>query len=141
MTAKGYLSQVRDIDGKIKRLQRNREKLVADMYSVKSTTAYDADKVQTSIAGDKLLNLIAKVDEMEREIVDEMIWLEEKKNIIISQIESLRDERYRMLLHDRYISFMIWEQIADDMHLDIRYVYKLHGRALQEFQKAVLHNL
>lgn len=138
LTAKGYLSQVRDIDGKLKRLQRNLESLKADMYSIKSTTDYDADKVQTSIVGDKLLNLIAKVDEMQQEIMDELVNLEKKKSIIISQIESLDDERYRTILHDRYICFMKWEEIAVDMHRDIRYVYRLHGRALQEFQREVL---
>jgi len=134
MTAKEYLQKVYYIDKRIKRLQRRREDIRNDMYSIGSPSGkMDADKVQTSMSGDTMLRLIARVDDLERDIVRELTVLTEVKQIITDQIEALSDERYRMLLFDRYILLYSWEQVAVDMNYRIKWVYELHGKALQAF--------
>jgi len=134
MTTKEYLQEVYYIDRHIKRLQRRREDLRRDLYSIGSPSGkMDADKVQTSMSGDTMLRLIAKVDDLERDIVHELERLTDKKQRVTEEIEALEDERYRMLLFDRYILFYSWEQVAVDMHYRIKWVYELHGKALQAF--------
>jgi hypothetical protein len=134
MTTKEYLQEVYYIDRHIKRLQRRREDLRRDLYSIGSPSGkMDADKVQTSMSGDTMLRLIAKVDDLERDIVLELERLTDKKQRVTEEIEALEDERYRMLLFDRYILFYSWEQVAVDMHYRIKWVYELHGKALQAF--------
>ena len=136
MTVKEHLQQVYTINQRIKRLQARREDLRADLYCVKSPQIVP-DKVQTSLTGDKMLNLIAKVDELERDMVDEIDHLTTVKQSIISEIEKVPEERYRQLLFDRYILCMKWERIALDRDKNVRGIYKLHGKALNSFKNVV----
>lgn len=136
MNTKEYLQQIRKADGKIKRMERSRQQLRANLYSIGSVTGeMSPDKVQSSSTEDAMLKLIAKVDELERE----MIWTIDRQKRLIRkismEIELVPDERYKTILQCRYIMCWKWERIAVDMDLDIRYVYKLHGAALQEFEK------
>lgn len=136
MTAKEYLQQVYHISQKIKRLQKRRDDLRNDLYNLGSPTGHmDADKVQSSMMDDKMLRLIARVDELERGIVSETEELIASKQRIIRQIEALDDERYRMILFDRYVMMYRWEAIAADMNYRLKWVYALHGKALQAFSK------
>lgn len=138
MTAKEYLRQVGRINAKIKRLTKQRDDIRADMYSIGSPAGMDTERVRTSMAGDKMLRLIGAVDDLEREIVEELCQLTRLKGKIYRQVESLDDERYKTILFDRYILLMSWEQIAVDMGYQIKWVYKLHGNALQSFSAKVL---
>lgn len=136
MNTKEYLQQIRKADGKIKRMERSRQQLRANLYSIGSVTGeMSPDKVQSSSTEDAMLKLIAKVDELERE----MIWTIDRQKRLIRkismEIEQVPDERYKTILQCRYIMFWKWERIAVDMDLDIRHVYRLHGAALLEFEK------
>ena len=134
MTAKEYLQRVYFIDQRIKRLQADREKLRGEMFSLKSPSGnMTAEKVQASTTGDAILRLISKVDEAERDIVRGIEAKISIKKEIISRIEGLDDERYRMLLFDRYVLLYTWEQVSVDMNYRIKWVYKLHGNALNAF--------
>ena len=133
--ARAYLEQIKILKSKIKRLEAKREELRADLYSVKSTTDYNRDKVQTSIEGDTMLNLIAKVDGIERDIIAELERAIVLKNWISKQIEQLPNERQKTILFRRYILGERWEQIAVYLDVSVRYVYKVHGYALQSFAK------
>ena len=134
MTAKEYLQQIFYINKKIQRMQRQREDLRNDLFSLKSPTGnMTADKVQSSLTGDAMLRLIAKVDDIERDIVRQLDTLVDAKKHITEQIDALDDERYRTLLFDRYVFFFTWEQVAVDMNYRIKWVYELHGNALKSF--------
>lgn len=139
MTAKEYLQQVYKINQKIKRLTKRRDDIRADMFSIGSPAGHmDTDRVQTSLSGDKMLNLIAKVDALERDILEEISQLTDTKNTICRQIERVRDERYKNILFQRYVLLKSWEAIAVDLDYHIKWVYKLHGEALQAFKREIL---
>ena len=136
MTAKQYLQQIYQIHRKVKRLQAQREQIRAELYSIGSPSGkMDADKVQTSTSGDSMLRLIAKVDELEREIVEEVDDLLEKQHRITREIEQIPNNRQRDILFRRYVLFQKWERIAVDTNVSIRQVYRDHGDALQAFAK------
>lgn len=138
MTVKEYLQQVYKINQKIKRLTKRRDDIRADMYSIGSPAGHmDADKVQTTMSGDKMLNLIAKVDTLERDIVVEISQLTDTKDTICRQIERVKDERYKNILFQRYVLLKSWESIAVDLDYHIKWVYRLHGEALKAFQKDI----
>ena len=61
----------------------------------------------------------------------------EKKQEIISEIEKVPQENYRQLLFDRYILCQKWEQIALDRDKGVRWIYRLHGKALNTFEKVL----
>ena len=62
--------------------------------------------------------------------------LYEVKTEILRAINKVDNSAYRLLLTLRYIRFMTWERIAEEMNYkDVRWVYRLHGRALRECDK------
>jgi len=134
MTAKEYLQQIRNAHKRIQTLEARREQLRSDMYSIKSPAgSMNPDKVQSSMTGDALIKIIAQVDSMERDIVRELRKLYCLQRTITNQIDGIKDERYHTILYQRYVLFYMWEQIAVNMGIEIRWVYRLHGKALQEF--------
>lgn len=136
MTAKEYLRQLYITDRNIKRLEGLRKQLRDEMYSLKSPTgSMSPDKVQTSMTGDAIERLIAKVDEAERDILRELDKQHEIRKRIVREIEAVPNEQQRDILFRRYVLFDKWERIAVDMDVSIRYVYMLHGKALKAFEK------
>lgn len=131
---KQELQKIYHIKCRIDRLKSRKEDIEEMVKSIHSPVL-SLDKVQTSIGGDKLLKAIAQMDDIECRIADEIKDLETEKDRITTKIESIPDERYKILLYDRYVRFHRWEQIAVDMRHDIRYIYRLHGEALKAYGK------
>lgn len=136
MTAKEYLQTAYNIQCRIDRLNMRRLDLRNELYSygIKSP---DSEPVQTSISGDRLSEVIGMVDEVERKMVAEIRSLIQQKKTIAAQIETLPNERYRRVLFDRYILCKRWELIATEYDKNIRWVYRMHGRALKLFEEKV----
>lgn len=134
MTAKEHLQSIYAISQKINRLQARREDIRNDLYSLGGMDM-SADRVQTSPKGDRMLELIATVDEIERDLVDEIKELTEDKQKIIREIERVPQENYKQLLYDRYVLCQRWEKIALDRNKGVRWIYRLHGKSLQAFEK------
>ena len=136
MNTKVYLRQVYDAHRKIKMLTVKREAIRAELYSVRSPAgAMTPDRVQTSLTGDRMERLVAKVDRLDRDILDELEELFTLQKKITKQIEAIQPERQREVLLRRYCYFQKWESIASDMEVSLRYVYKLHGKALLTFAR------
>ena len=135
MTAKEYLRQIYRINNEIKRMQRQKDFIQQQLYSLSSPAGQRDVRVQTSTSGDSMLNLIAKADEIKHDLDDRMARLLELHDQICIQISGMEDERYKTLLSDRYTYMMTWEEIAVDMHMAVRHIYRLHGDALQAFAK------
>lgn len=136
MTAKEYLKQIYIIDQHVKRLQEQRDDLRNDLYNLKSASgSMSADKVQSSHSDDKVLKLIATINDLEKDIVAEMKVLIHTKTRIIKQISGISDERYKTLLFKRYVLFHKFEKISVDMNYNIKWIYDLHREALDAFRE------
>jgi len=139
MTVKEYLKQIYWTGQRIKQLQEARETINADLYSAKSPN-YVADRVQSSVSGDTMERLIAQADELTHDIERELgkrLALQQK---IIDQINKMpaRTESQRLqksCLYNRYILCHRWERVADEMNVSLRYVYMIHGDALEAFKR------
>lgn len=137
MTTKEYLTQIsrlnRMIQNKLSEISQLRE-LACSISAIKNE-----ERVQASPNPDKIGCAYAKIDEMERNLdkmIDEFV---DKKNEIISQIEGVEDEIYYDILFSRYIEKKTFEKIATDMEYSFRQVTRLHGKALQEFERKYGH--
>ena len=53
------------------------------------------------------------------------------KKAIRTQIEAVEPAHYRELLEYRYVYCLSWDDVADKLGYDRRYVFKLHNRALK----------
>jgi len=134
MTAKEHLQTAFVISKRLKRLSDRREDIRADLYSVGSPS-FDQERVQSSTSGDRMLELVARVDEVEREIVKEFKALTDAKQEIIEEIERVPNENYKQLLFDRYILCQRWEKMAVDRNTGVRWIYRMHKNALAAFEK------
>lgn len=72
-----------------------------------------------------------KMIDLEREIDCEIDRLVSLKADILRTIQSLDDTECKVLLEDRYLNMMKWDEVAYDMCISLRSVHNIHSRALQ----------
>ena len=149
MTAKEYLRQLPLFDMKIQQKVNERNDLML-MATCTGSLGMDPNKVQTSIAGDKMSEAVSKYVDKEAEInqmIDEYVDLKDK---IINEIHQLTDVRYVELLYLRYVPDVQThrvkrlEEIAcimkrtDGEPYSFDHIARLHGQALEDFGEKVL---
>ena len=139
MTAKEYLLQVRRKEAVIKRLKCDKKNLREILFSL-GASAGEGDKVHTSFNNDRYGSIFAKIDEKDCLITKKLEDLIDFKVQVSDEISMLSDPKYIDILHKRYIQFHSFEQIAVDMGYSYRYVTKIHGYALLEFEKVMYKN-
>lgn len=77
---------------------------------------------------------IDAVREKERELDQKRLAMVEAYDRVESQIWKMPAGYEREILQRRYLMGQKWEAIADELHLDVRSVYRYHGYALSSFQ-------
>lgn len=130
-TAKEFLRKYRNMQYKI----RNIESEIEEIETRLMPSAIRTDKEPTGGSplyyGDELL---AEAADRKQELYE---MREQALRIMIEIsdiIDKVRPEELSRLLHMRYIECLTWEEIAVDLHYDIRWVYRLHGQALVKVQ-------
>lgn len=133
MDTKTYLQQIsrldRMINNKLSEIQQFRE-LARSVSAVKNE-----ERVKTSSNFDKMGSTYCKIEKMEKELDDLIDTYVDKKNLIVSQIDGIDNETYYHILFARYVEKKTFEKIADEMTYSWRQTIRIHGRALQEFEK------
>lgn len=133
MNTKQYLNQVRRYD----RMISNK---LSEIYQIKTlatsiSVATDGDRVQSSGNKDRMGNTVARLVDLERE-TDKLIQVyTEKRQVIISQIDSMEDMNFYDVLFHRYIEGKTFEAISEDIHYSWRQVMRIHDDALAAFEK------
>ena len=126
MTAKEFLRRARAVDRRVdeasERVERLRERLEAGRMSrlTGMPRGGGADWTETA---DRLIELERVVNARTRE------WVRWKLDAI-DAIRSVGEPRLAEVLELYYIDGLTWEQVAQRMGVDVRTVYRLHGRAL-----------
>lgn len=133
MTTKQYLNQI----DRINRMINNK---LAEIYQLKTmvcsiSVSANEDKVQSSSDKDKLGSAVAKIVDLENEINKAIDIYVDKKERIVSQIDSIKDIMEYQVLFSRYIEYKTFEQIAEDNDYSVRQILRIHGNALVEFEK------
>ena len=64
--------------------------------------------------------------------IDNLVGLKEEISQVIAGVEQTD---LRMILEKRYLCFHSWEKIASEMFYDLRWLHRLHGRALESAGK------
>lgn len=141
MTPKEFLQQAWQIDQRIDRKTEERDRLQAKL------TAARGSKLTGMPRGGSYdwTTTAAKVADIDRAICEEIGELCRIKREVNAAIDAVEDAKYRRVLELRYRNYMTWEQIAQEMHFELRWVYELHGRALLcvrvPQQSIVMHGL
>ena len=69
--------------------------------------------------------------------IDKLIDIKQEIAAVIAEVP---DTTLRTLLTKRYLNFEKWEKIAVDLDRTLRWVMRLHGRALQAAEKILKEN-
>lgn len=131
MTAKEYLTQIRSIAIRVRRIQNELEQLRADAASV-SINLDGMPRVSGST--DRLAILAIKMAEYNTKLQEELNALLDEKVRAINMIKTL-DPKQQTVLIEYYVHVKTWERIAEEMNISVRHCHRLHGNALYNFDK------
>jgi hypothetical protein len=126
---KEYLSQAYRIDQRI----NSKINLVSSLRELATRVTSTMSDIPPSGLRNvhRMEDIICKMIDLESDIHADIDLLIDLKRDIVMLIQSVADPDYQTILELRYLCFKPWEQIAVDMGYNIRYLYKLHGRALE----------
>ena len=130
MNAKEYLSQARNLDQRIITKTQMIDSL--NDLATRCTTTYSNMPKSPNHGNSRLEECVMKIMDLEEQILHDMDKLVDLKKEITYVIRSISNPEYQDLLAKRYICCESWEKIAVDMNYELRYIHKLHSRALQE---------
>ncbi len=82
-----------------------------------------------------MTDAICKALDLEAEIHKDEFRLQEKKVFLLELIGTIESCDYQTVLIKRYFENLSWDDIASRMFYSTRWIYKLHGRALEEIDK------
>ncbi len=132
MTAKEYLSQARYLDMRIN--SKIQQVAALNDLATKATSTLTGMPHNPNHATSTMEEAIAKIIDLQSEINNDIDRLVDLKRDISGIIKTVGNTEYQTLLEKRYLCFLSWEQIAVDMKYDLRYLHKLHSRALKKCQ-------
>lgn len=137
MNAKQYLKSICLLDIKVSQKRRELERLRLD-YGL-SGVDYSKDHVQGSSSSEaSFVRLAERAAELEQQIAETITELIDKRNEAIASIHKLESSQHIDLLYKRYVEYKSLEQIAREMGYSYIHIARLHGQALQEFERACL---
>lgn len=84
-----------------------------------------------------MADCVVQIIDLENEISADMLELINLKKEITETINKVDNIEYKTLLEKRYLCFITWEQISDDMGISLRNIYRIHGQALKEIAKFI----
>ena len=131
MTAKEYLAQAFRLDQRINSKLEQVSRLRS--MAMKATGSFQAERISGTKQHSPMESSLVKVIDLEYEINDDIDRLVDLKREIANLIDRIGDPSYRLLLEMRYLGGNTWEDISIRMGYDLRWVYRLHGKALIEF--------
>lgn len=129
---KAKLKRYRFIAGEISDLLDERERLRS--LAEKITPSLSFAPVHGANT-DKMAPVIANLIEVERYIEKRSKELLRARMEAEQLIDRLSDERHRAVLKSYYFSRRNWEDVADALNYDVRWVTQLHGLALVKLAK------
>lgn len=131
--AQEYLEQIEMYDAMIDEMVEEMDLLKAKAYKITSTM----QDVPTfgGGAGDKVGDGATALVDLAREIDEATDRFVDLKREAASLLRQIRKAKYYKLLSMKYFRYMEWTKIASALNCNVRNAQKMHGRALQAFDK------
>lgn len=138
MTGRDFLKSLREDNFALKSLGDRIVELRNNLYRVK-TINYSKDRVDGGVPSD-IADRIGMIQSLVDEANDRWDSLIKKKRMALSIIFEIKDGRYQAILEERYINCKRWEDVARTMNYDQRWLFRLHEKAIKEFEKLYSKN-
>lgn len=136
MTVKEYLSQAKFLDQRIN--SKIQQVAALNDLATKATSTLTGMPHNPNHATSTMEETIAKIIDLQAEINRDIDTLVDLKRDLSATIKAVGNTEYQTVLEKRYLCFQSWEQIAVEMGYDLRWLYRIHGKALDEV-RAVTH--
>lgn len=132
MTPKEYFEQVFELEKKVNSKVNERDAIMNTLTG--ATPMQDNPGYSNQFHSKTESAVIKLMDYSDRanEYVDELVDLRIK---LSKELDQLDVHNHRMVLRERYLCSKRWEEIAVEQSFDLRWVHRLHGRALKEFNE------
>ena len=134
MTAKEQLRQLSNlnqrIDQRLKLIEYYMEQAERMGGALSQIGVVTGTKTQSPMA-----DWIDKAIDLANDISGEVNALRAERRLICGIVDRMPNPKYKQVLELRYFSPypVKWEDIAEQMGVDVRHVYRLHGEALVQF--------
>ena len=135
MTVKEYLSQAKFLDQRIN--SKIQQVAALNDLATKATSTLTGMPRNPNHATSSMEDVIAKIIDLQAEINNDIDTLVDLKRSLSKTIKAVDSPEYQTVLEKRDLCFQSWEQIAVEMGYDLRWLYRSHGKALEEV-KAIL---
>ena len=132
--AKEYLLGLERLDARINVLQAEKDELKDKLQHITPTLSPDKGSGGSGTQ-DKAAAIIAKMIDLESKINGEINRLIDTKREALALLDRVDNPTYMTVLHRRYFLRASLPAIAADMGYTVRGMQKLHGRALQAYDK------
>ena len=134
VNAQQYLRQAYRLDELIKSNQEELKNLREQAVTI-GAIDYAKEKIQSSPNADAPFSkTVMKIIELEESIQADIDKLFNLKLEIRTAINDMDDADERLLLRHRYLNFLQWDEICDEMHLSMRSVFRIHMSALKNIK-------
>lgn len=135
MTAKEFLNQPFDLQRQIrikeKRIQCYRE-LACSVSSPGFEEHYSSSR-NTKAPFERYLD---KINILEEELIRDYSELEKLKHTVDVAIDGMEDPIEELVLRYRYSKLMKIDDIASEMQYSVRWIKRVHARALEHFERS-----
>lgn len=134
MTVKQYLFQIENLDNLVKNKLLEKCQLESLSVSIRSTVP-TGDRVQQSPKKDPMGDIIARIDELDREIEETVSHYLTVRKEIISTIEKVENPLYYDILFKKYVEYKNLVQIAEEKDYSVQHIRFCHTKAIEEVRK------
>lgn len=131
MNAKDFLIRGVNLE---RRVETFREEIEHYKTMLNKCSVTYSDSPKSTAPSYRLENCTQKIMDLQTVMCDAMADLVEVSCEISRAIQMVENYDYQDLLVKRYILGENWEKISSDLGYELRYIHKLHGKALREIK-------
>ena len=128
MNAKDFLMRGINLERRVDTIKEQIEHYKA---LVNDCSVTYSDSPKSTASNYKLEECTQKIMDLQEELCEAMADLVDVTCEISRAIQKIENYDYQDLLVKRYVLGEPWEKIAADLGYELRYIHKLHSRALQ----------
>lgn len=131
VTMKDWFRSIRGIEARIraKEAQRDRFRALAMRAGVGS---FEATRISGTGNRSRVESGVIDALDVEERIREDICAMLKMREDVAFVIDQMEDTRYRSVMDMYYLSGWTWMHIANEMRYDVKWVQRLHGRALLE---------
>ena len=134
MVAKEYMKKIARMESYIQS-KKERLAVLKDMSSGISSPKFDDMPRNPNKGKSRLEETILKYIDLENEIKEDEKKLEYEKLYLLEAIGRIEEPEYQTILISRYFKHQSWDDIAKSLFYTKRWIYSLHGRALERLDE------